>query len=102
MTFAAASIYFGANHVLTNAPGTTAAADFLRHSEELVSVVGGIREVQVVQKLGVAATAREPAYAIYTFVVTGTRDERTVAVRVTTTQNADGRPSEQHRLESIR
>ena len=99
---AAPLIYFGARHALTIAPGTVAAADFLGRSEESVSVVGDIREVQVVEKLAVAATAREPAYRIYTFVVTGTRDERTVAVRVTTTQNANDPPSEQYRLESIR
>jgi hypothetical protein len=99
---AAPSIHFGAKYLLSRAPGTIAAADFLGRSEELVAVIGDIREVQVVDKLAVAATGREPAYSIYTFVVTGTREERTVEVRVTTIQNADGRPSEQRRLESIR
>jgi hypothetical protein len=99
VAFAAPSIYFGAQHVLTNAAGTTAAADFVGRSEELVSVVGDIREVRVVRKLGVVATGGEPAYTVYTFVVTGTRDKRTVAVRVMTTQDADGRRSEQFRLE---
>ena len=96
------STHFGAKYALSIAPGTVAAADFLGRSDELASVVGDIRDVQVVEKLTVLAGAGEPGYAVYTFVVKGTRDERTVAVRVTTVHSADGPPTKQHRLESIR
>jgi hypothetical protein len=99
---AAPSIFFGVRYVFSSDPGIAVASDFLRRSGDLVSVVGDVREVQVVQKLAVGRTAAEPAYTIYTFVVTGARGERTVAVRVTATQNADGSLLEQHRLESIR
>ena len=76
----APSVFLFVRHEIRGDPGTTASAEFLRQSERLAAVVGDIQSVRPTGKLVAGRTASEPAYTTYTFVVTGTRDERRVAV----------------------
>lgn len=82
LLIASIATYVLTGRILSNDESIPALRAFIDSSDQIASEVGEIRNIKIVKRVAVSATANASAYRLYTIDVDGSGSARTVIVRV--------------------